>query len=307
MAGSPARTPPKAPAPRPQGGAARSPGRSPGRSIVWLASYPKSGNTWLRIFLANYIFNPPRPVPINQVHRIGMGDSVAKAYRMVAEARGAGAYDTADVDATLRLRPAVLRSVTNNGAEINFLKTHNQNTAIHGVDLIPRALTRAAIYVMRDPRDMLISYARHYGHDLATAAVATASPLNYVIGDATTVTQWLGSWSDHVRGWTGARGYPVLVLRYEDMQADPEAAFAKVLKLIGLPVDPARLTRAVGFSSFDELKKQETEGGFIERSQFSDRFFHTGTTGQWQGRLSPAVLAEVEAAHGPVMRLHGYL
>ncbi len=174
MATSPLRNPRTGPV----AGPSKGPAAKPMKSLVWLASYPKSGNTWLRIFLANYIFNPDQPVPINQVHRIGMGDSVAKAYRMVARARGETVPDTFDPDATLRLRYGVLRGVTNNGAEVNFLKTHNQNFTLHGVELIPRALTRAAIYVMRDPRDMLISYARHYGHDLETAAVATSSAIS---------------------------------------------------------------------------------------------------------------------------------
>ncbi|MDZ7708713.1 MAG: hypothetical protein U5K36_00300 [Roseovarius sp.] len=55
------------------------------RSIVWMASYPKSGNTWARIFLANYIANANEPVPINNAHRVAMGDSITKTYRMVAQ------------------------------------------------------------------------------------------------------------------------------------------------------------------------------------------------------------------------------
>lgn len=278
--------------------------KAPMRSIVWLASYPKSGNTWLRIFLANYIFNLDRPVPINQVHRIGMGDSVATAYRKVA--KNPEALDITNAEHTLKLRNAVLRGVVNNGAEINFLKTHNQRMRVREVELIPRQFTRAAIYVLRDPRDMLVSYARHYGHDVATAAEAISARINYVIPDETTTTQWLGSWSDHVTGWTTGKGFPVLTLRYEDMKADPVAAFGKAVKFIGLPVDPARLEKAIRFSDFDELKRQEAEGGFIEKPTTTDRFFHTGTSGQWKD-LDPAVIARIEEMHGGVMRRHGYL
>jgi len=119
------------------------------KSIVWLASYPKSGNTWTRIFLANYIFNRQTPMPINQVHRLGMGDSIEKAYRMVA----GGPFDVADYRQSLALRDRVLKGIVNNDAAVNFGKTHNRLTRAFGVDLIPTHLTRSAIYILRNPLD----------------------------------------------------------------------------------------------------------------------------------------------------------
>jgi hypothetical protein len=262
----------------------------PRKSIVWLASYPKSGNTWTRIFLANYLFDRKTPMPINQVHRLGMGDSIEKMYRMAAApAAGllAGNFDAADYRRSLSLRGKVLNGIVNNDADINFVKTHNRRTKAFGVELIPPALTRSAIYILRNPLDMVLSYARQYGQTPEFAAAA--------IG-----------WSEHVQSWTRCRDFPVLALRYEDMQADPEAAFTRVLKHIGVPLVPERVARAVQFSAFSELRKQEDETGFVERSPNAGRFFHSGQAGRWRNDLAPEAIERIRHDHARAMREYGY-
>lgn len=273
------------------------------KSIVWLASYPKSGNTWTRVFLANYIFNRTAPMPINQVHRLGMGDSIEKAYRLVA----GGRFDLANYRQSLALRDKVLKGIVNNDADINFVKTHNRRTRAFGVELIPPHLTRSAVYILRNPLDMVLSYARQYGMTPAAAVTAIGRSDNSTAGANGTVAQFLGSWSEHVRSWAGCHRFPVLVLRYEDMQSDPAAAFTRVLRHIGIPLDPARVARAVGFSSFDELRRQEDAAGFVERSPNTERFFHSGRSGAWRAELAPELAARIRAEHEAVMRDYGYL
>lgn len=276
---------------------------SAGKSIVWLASYPKSGNTWLRIFLANYLLDRETPIPINQVHRIGMGDAVEKAYRMVA----GGPFDVRDVRRSLALRPRVLKRIVANGAQINFLKTHNCRARAFGVELIPTHMTRSAIYIVRNPLDMVVSYARHYGLTAEFAAAAIGRADNTIAGGTGAVTQFLGSWSEHVRGWARCREFPVLVLRYEDMMDDAAATFASALQHIGVPVDEDRLERAVRFSSFEELRRQEDSGGFVERSPHSQRFFDSGKAGRWHEELPPEAADRIRSEHAKVMREFGYL
>ena len=120
----------------------------PTKNIVWLASYPKSGNTWTRIFLANYIFAKNEPLPINQVHRVGIGDSVTKSYRMVAK----GAFDPADHQQSLALRGKVLRAITANDADMNFVKTEWDHES---------PMFQVVIYFGKDPGPALGSTANH--------------------------------------------------------------------------------------------------------------------------------------------------
>jgi sulfotransferase family protein len=272
------------------------------KSIVWLASYPKSGNTWLRVFLANYIYNAEKPVPINQIHRIGLGDSNSKAYRAVTRE----AFDPTNVKQSLRIRPDVLKSITNNQADINLVKTHCENGIAFGSVLIPPELTRSAIYIMRNPLDMIVSYASHYGNTMDGAIEGIGRKDNSLLGGGDTVYQFLGNWSNHVIGWTKARKFPVLALRYEDMLKDPLDAFERVVHHIGLPYDRERLERSVRFSDFKILQEQESTTGFVENSDNQEKFFRSGKADQWKTELTDEQISQIIRDHGRVMKKFGY-
>jgi len=274
------------------------------KTILWLASYPKSGNTWLRLFLFNYLFDLDAPAPINQAHRIGPADVTAALYRALAKGRP---FDPMDAQGALALRPKVLAAHAATGASVNFMKTHNANITLQGTPLIPVPLTRGALYIIRDPLDMALSFAHHYkvSHDHLVKALNSAD--HTTTPDETVVPQYLGGWSKHVRSWERARGFPTQVIRYEDMSADPHAAFAAALTFIGAPVDDARLDKAIRFSSFDEASKQETEHGFVEKPKNAARFFRSGKTGEGREGLPAEVIRQIERDHEAVMRRHGYL
>lgn len=272
------------------------------RGIVWLASFPKSGNTWTRFFLANYLFNRDKPVQLNQAYRFAMGDSVIKHYTMVARRQ----IDARNIDEMLMLRNHVLKGIVANGADVNFVKTHNIYGSIKGSFMIPGQLTRSAVYIVRNPLDVAVSYARHFGYSPAQAVEALANPANWIAPTQNTVAQFLGRWDQHVNSWTKAP-HSVLVLRYEDMLADPETAFSKLIAHIGIPVDHARLKKAVKFSSFKELSGQEALGGFEEKSQHTSAFFCKGEADQWKEDLSLELVAKVRADHKEVMEKLGYL
>lgn len=247
--------------------------------------------------------NGEKPVPINQVYRFGMGDAILRTYQMVA----GGPFDTSDHDRALQLRDGVLRGIVANNADVNFVKTHNTRERAFGYELIPQKYTRSAVYIIRNPLDMVLSYARHFGLDHEGAIKAISNDENTTDADKTNVYQYLGTWSQHVTSWTEKLTFPTLVLRYEDLQAKPEVAFASLLKHIGIPVDQARLEKAIRFSSFNELSKQESEGKFIEASPKSEKFFSRGTSGQWKNELDETLVQQVRETHGKVMKKYGYL
>lgn len=272
------------------------------QSILWLASYPKSGNTWVRLFIANYVTNSSDPVPINQLYRFGTGDAQAKHYAAVS----GGKANHADVDASLALRDRVLRGIVSNNADINLVKTHSRRAVARGVELIPPQYTRSAVYIIRNPLDMVLSYARHYAMTIEQAAEAVCHPDNAIGADANNTVQFLGSWTDHVSGWTSFAPYPVLVLRYEDMLTEPDTAFAKVVKHMGMDVDAERLERAIKHSSFDQLKQQEQASGFVERAPKDTAFFAKGQAGQWRDQLDPALVKKIRQANKRLMKQYGY-
>ena len=273
------------------------------KSLFWLASYPKSGNTWLRAFLANYVFNLDQPVPINQIGKLGIGDANTLAHARAVQRR----FNPTSPRDTLKARKEMLDIIDSNGADLNFVKTHNQNAKAMGVDLIPQHQTRGAIYIVRDPRDMAISYASHHGMTLDEVVVRLNRKDNATAGNERNVHQFLGTWSDHVRSWTETRGFPVCTLRYEDMLADAKTAFSAALKQAGIPLEEERLRKAIRFSSFDELSAQENKNGFVENSEHQQSFFRTGRSGGWRDELTPEQIEKIETDHARYMRKFGYL
>jgi hypothetical protein len=116
-----------------------------------------------------------------------------------------------------------------------------------------------------------------------------------------------GGWSQNVRSWTAEPSPVVLVLRYEDMLADPMPAFASVAAHLRLGATPAQIGEAVELSAFKRLQSEETRSGFVERSEKARRFFREGRAGQWREALTPAQVDRVCAEHGDQMRRFGYL
>jgi hypothetical protein len=168
-------------------------------------------------------------------------------------------------------------------------------------------MTRAAVYILRNPLDMVLSYQRHYGGTLAETVERIGRSDNIVAGDAASTPQYLGSWSEHVESWTIGARFPVLVLRYEDMQADPQGSFSRLITHLGMPVDPVRRDRAIRHSSFAEVSRQEASTAFIEKSPIADRFFHSGTSGQWKDAMAPDLIDRVQREHRKIMKKYGYL
>jgi len=274
------------------------------KSIVWIASYPKSGNTWLRVFLANYISNPSEPLSINKLDYLNRIDADGRLYKLVSKEP----YDGNNPIQSAQLRPAVLKTVVANDADINFLKSHSRNSIAYGVRLIPPELTRCAIYIVRNPLDMVVSYANHYNISIDKAISGIGRSNNALKGGTGTnnAYQFLGSWSDHVKGWAEAKDIPVMVVRYEDMLKNPYQAFQAVLRHIGLPVKREQLEKAIQFSNFEVLQQQEEKNGFKEAVKTQELFFRSGKSEQWKTELNEDQVAQILQDHGRVMKKFGY-
>ncbi len=272
-------------------------------NILWLASYPKSGNTWLRAFLANYRADGEDAFDINRLPEISYSDARRRYYAEVA----VGDASALDGPALAKLRPAVHRLLASAQPGRVLVKTHARYGAVDGVPAITAEVTWGAIVIVRNPLDMVVSFADHYGLPLDNAIKATAFPALDLKPGAETVRQRIGDWSGHVRSWLAAPGLNRLVVRFEDLAAAPQAAFGKVVAFLGEPVDVARLDRAIERSAFDSLQAQERERGFVERAKSSQRFFRTGSVGGWRRVLSRPHVEMVIASHQAMMRQMGYL
>lgn len=273
-------------------------------NLVWLASFPKSGNTWLRLFVANYLMNVKEPFPINKAHLLTFGDMMGMPYEKLS-GKPLSALDDDTIDA---LRPRVHRALAAQKADVMLVKTHQAVIQRKSAWTVTADVTKASIYVIRNPLDVAVSYAHHYGRNPSEIIEALDSRWHKLPGDKKTiVTQYLGRWSDHVLSWVDDQELAALVLRYEDMKRDPHQEFAKAIRHLGMEVEEERLDRAIRFSSFDELSRQEENSGFIERSKNAERFFRGGRVGDGLACFTDAEIQRVIDDHREVLTRFEYL
>ncbi|GAB5348637.1 sulfotransferase domain-containing protein [Alteriqipengyuania sp. 357] len=276
--------------------------------LYWLASYPKSGNTWFRAFLRNLESGGARPASINDLGPT----SLAAGRASIDDLLG---FDTADLVSaeTENLRPALDRFMSSRLERPVYRKIHDAcHRTAAGDWLIDPEASAAALYLIRNPLDVAISYAHHAAESIDEAIASMADPDHRLArasmggGAKPQVEQRLLTWSDHVTSWVDQERIRVMVLRYEDMQTRGADAFVEAADFLGLAAGRDAIERAVAFSSFATLRKQEESEPFRERAQGSASFFRKGAIGDWQTQLSCAQIDRIVAAHGRVMQRFGY-
>lgn len=288
---------------------------------VWLASYPKSGNTWFRLLLAN--LRVDAPADINDLPERGNIASARGLFdaQLLIES-GLLSHEEAD-----NLRPRlyeVLSSArrirddeddgTGQPGGVRFMKVHDAYVKTgKGEPLLAGARGAVgAIVIVRDPRDIVSSLANHMRLDLDRAIGFMARPgatfCGTRLGQPNQLRQRLLDWSGHVASWLEQTDIPTHLIRYEDLMADTAGVLVGALAFAGQQATAEEIGRAVEFSAFAELRRQELEKGFREAPQphAPGSFFRRGETGAWREELSPEQAARLEHRHGGMMLRLGY-
>jgi hypothetical protein len=264
------------------------------KTVVWIVSYPKSGNTWVRFLTCNLVY--------------GLQDSAAALNNLAPDIHELGAIPSAPTALT-------------------FVKTHFPFSSA----LPMAANTAAAIYVVRDPADVMLSNF-HYsqrsgtgqlnGTGLEPSAHALGPYVDQYLaarGDPRWIHSQMGTWDDHVRSWLDAsQSFPVLGLRYEDLLADGLGGAQKLCTFLGLSRTPHEIEQAVAGASFRRMReieeadiRTESVGIFYKpylKSAIGSgrRFMRSGTAGEAAWVLTPEQRQRVATVFGPLMRELGY-
>ena len=247
--------------------------------IIWIASYPKSGNTWVRSFLSSYIYKNAKSFNFSDLEKIRAFPSdleinfLRKKYGKYKFTHMAEHWD-------------IFQKNIINKNKYTFLKTHNALVNIKNFSFTNLNNTLGLIYIIRDPRDVAISYSSHLNLNLKDTInhmqninLTEKTPDNL---DRTLIT----SWSNHYNSWN-LLPKKKIVIRYEDLIDNPESSFLKILQylnqIIPIHVDKKLITQTIELVNFNKLKLLESENGFIENKspKKNHKFFKEGKKKQW--------------------------
>lgn len=271
------------------------------RRVFWLASYPKSGNTWVRMLLQGYLTGRAH---LNE-HTYVRGDEELMAYQAVLPCP----LQACNREQVALVRYAALMDMSaRSPANRTILKTHNARVRVLGeIEMIPSWISQAAVYIVRDPRDVVISLSEHIGQTIDHTIDLMGShnaQMHFDRERTTPICSILTAWWQHVDSWASAE-FPVVLVRYEDLLANPHREFRRILEAFQYEPEGCRIDQAVQLARFSRLREQEQEHGFVEASRHTE-FFSRGKSGGWRDILSETQVRRIERTQAAVMERLGY-
>lgn len=278
----------------------------PGK-IIWLASYPKSGNTWFRAFLTA-LLNDGK-VEINSMNTDGIFSS-REIFDEISDIDSRDVYE----EEIRVLQPDIYRQLATERNQAAIIKIHDAYIFNkHNVSIVPDDVTHCAIYFIRNPLDIVGSLANHNSISLDQSVKLMNNPNGYLarqknnLNTNSQLPQLLSDWSNHVNSWLTLPTFPVHIVRYEDMLTDTFNVFSTILQKVGWEFSAEQIDKAIRASSFDQLKAQETMGSFYEKAPHSQVFFRSGKMDAWKQELSTHQIAEITFNHKRTMKSFGYI
>ena len=279
--------------------------------IIWIASYPKSGNTWVRSIISSLIYTDDGIFEFSNIKKIEQYPQT-KFFE----------YFTQNYNNIHEIKKHWIASQEriNLDAKIKFFKTHHLNCKIDNFPFTNEQCTKATIYVVRDPRNVLDSLSNHFSKSIEESKKFLLTPRILSPGKEIelkggNLITYIGSWKEHYRFWT-KDNENLLIIKYEDLvkniyqEIDKIIAFLK--RFIDFRVSDIKKENVIKSTSFEALKKIEENGKFIENvfvkgTNKKVKFFNKGPNNNWQNTIPKNIRIELETELQNELSELGYL
>ena len=270
------------------------------KKIIWIASYPKCGNTYLRAFLSHYLYNETNNFSFDNLKKIKKFET-ENVFKSVLNLEN---FDKNFLyyKHCIEVQKKLIKLLPQNKL---IFKTHHFFGKYNGYNFTSENNTLFFIYLTRDPREVLVSYARHSG-------ISIDEMLNILVDEqAINKKQWETkvNWKINYKSWKSFKSVPSYFIRYEDLVSDPKSIFSSIVFLLSryteIKYDEEKIDKIIEITKFNNLKKFEQKYGFDEAKSAS--FFNTGKTDSWKKILNAQQIIAVEKAFGQEMKELKYL
>ena len=256
--------------------------------IIWIASYPKSGNTYLRSFLSSYYFSKNGKFDFTLLSNI-------KNFPGIHFSK-----NRSDSNFEASRNWLINQNYFFEKDKLNFLKTHNSMKLFEGNRFTTMDQTIGAIYIYRDPRNIITSLKNHYSMTYQSAFDFMIDDNSFIIQDSYDNDKsnftYLGSWASHYKSWFSIKDFKIMLVKYEDLQDKKFEIFFNVVKFINSlvnkdeKVNEDKLENSIKTTNFSVLKNNERNQGFVEsvKSKINGQkisFFNLGFNNRWKKNL----------------------
>ena len=284
--------------------------------IIWLASYPKSGNTWVRFFLASILYSNKGNIDFNKLNKLGDQYPLRSQFKNFVK-------DFNNIN-EIKNEWINTQDFLNLDRKTKFFKTHHVNCKIGTSSFTNLNNTLGVIYIVRDPRNIITSIMHHFSKKSYKEAKEFIFDENRWLGIAKDINKkprdidfptLVSSWKTHYNSWKNVKKN-FLLIKYEELLLNPNNEFKKIIEylknLIEINIDNQKFKKAIDFCSFENLKSAEDKEGFIEsvldrESNNKKKFFNLGPDNDWKKLLDKDIRLEIEVKFNIEMRELGYL
>ena len=281
--------------------------------IIWIASYPKSGNTWVRSLLSGFLYSDSGIFSFDLLDKIQQFPS-KQYFKFFLK-------DFTDIKKISDYWIAAQDRINLFNDEIVFLKTHSALCTLENNSFTNKKNTKAVIHVVRDPRNVITSISHHYSKDILKSSDFIFNKKQMLVqeewgGKDFGIATVLGDWSDHYKSWKNIKFAPTKIIRYEDLIDNPENTFVSILNFLknfmDIDINKKKIRNVINSCSFDVLSDKEKKEGFEESVTHKKdgkklKFFNLGKENNWKNLLEPKIEEKIRVKFNKEMKDLGYI